>query len=864
LGKEDFARVRKFLEGEQASGALWVQLQRDAAGEFSYIPNQVFYDKLKEFGLDPETEHGQEIGKLILDIKNSILMQVNEAERVLAHLIESRYSQAGSLVLGRAMLQMRKQVHDIRKRPFVPQGRFGNYFFMIQRKRVDAPGWSIVYREAFEDQDAWEAAVERAESAVKADERVVKNVMTDSEYVLMSLPHDFLALASSELGLSEGQVEHLFELLNPVKTEKALRVYDPARLKIKGASTDILRSYSNHMWHNANLLAKLRYRSEFNKAIRGVDAEIREAITAPGKKAIRALLQLNRIKNFMERTRDYIMTPPNEMHTLRALVSIAYLWANVKTAMMNVYGLITTYGDLTTRFGTKAGGAMMLRAIRRATVSFNPLDLNEVRDSKHLEPKFRAALYRAVKEGHLSQSYAYYLAGMANASNLRRMFGDSRVSGYTQKTVDLGMWAFRLAELGTRRVTFLAELEAEMKQQSGEFTDAYTAAVLTTNKLQNNFSLGNRVPIMRGLKIEGHHPLAIVGEAAIPMATIFMSFMQHMMFHAFGGYEIGLRRKYNLDKAAGLDVPKPPNVFFGYTAKVLLITLLLAGYEGLPGAENMLDLLDLIWKKLFGKHFRQDVREFVQSVGGDPVFWSHGLGHDVFGFNLSRSIGLGRVVPGTDTLARSTNDKTSERAVGALALDMLGPTGNFIEWAIGLDFNDKSFAENFKRAPGAVGNVVTAWDWHKNGVRGPAGGLITIDPLTGQPRDLTSGEVFGKALGFQPNIVAANRERIFAQHDIRMYWQARRAGLKDDLWKATMAGDREAIADTRQAIQDFNESTPEAFRRDLRISPKEIAASLKAHRRNQKAEESSLSRERRYRRIYQDVNESFKDPDSSP
>jgi len=354
---------------------------------------------------------------------------------------------------------------------------------------------------------------------------------------------------------------------------------------------------------------------------------------------------------------------------------------------------------------------------------------------------------------------------------------------------------------------------------------------------------------MRGIKTQGRNALV---EGAVPMATVFMSFAQHMAFHAYGGYELGRARQDVLEGR------KPPNPVAGYTMKIWIITLLLAGYEGLPGAENLLDMLQVLWRKLFKTDVRKELREFVQSIGGDPVTWSRGMSHDIAGFDLSRSVGLGRLVPGTDTISKTSTDV--QRQMGGIVFDMMGPTGGLIEWAMNTAFDNKPIEESYKRIPGAIGNVASAYAWGQDGVRSPTGALITRDLETGELRDLTTLEVFGKALGFNPTVISQNRELLFEQHDARMYWFARRDRVLDDLWKATVQGDREAIADSRKGVAAFNEAIPESFRGQMRITPKEIADSRKARMRGMQLEEAGQPPSKRYRKLYEGIRSSFDEP----
>lgn len=867
LGKERYAKFSKFLLAEQASGTLWVDLVKDPNGTWIYQTSETFRLKLEEQGVDTTTPQGEELAALILDYKNVLLERLNQKEKVLNYLLGSRY-RTNPQLLALAVKPIRRDIHALRKQPFVPQGRFGNHILVVERKRTEGPGYEVVYREAFENAQERNEAAKRAEVRVKEGERVKSKDLTDTEYVLMSLPQDFLELVISELGLKEDQMERLYEVLSPIKKEKLLKPYDIERLKVAGASKDLRRSFANFIWHDANMLAKTRYRADFNLALRGIGAKLRKVESANDGPAIAYYSKMHR---FLEGTRDHIMSPPHEMHMLRSFVALSYLAYNVKTAALNLFGLMTTYAHLNTTYGPVRGHRLFLQGSVASTRSINPLDLNARREGNYLKPELQEGLDRAIREGQLTQSYAYHLAGMANSDNLQRMPGRDILGKTSRRAIDLGMWVFRLTELQTRRISFLAELQGQLEAREENPTqwDAahpndtpYDVAIASTNKLQNDYSLSNRPVFLRGWQ---NAPKYVQGIP--PLVTVFASFTQHMAFHALGGYGLGMRRAA---KMSGV----PMKFYQSYTAQLLVILLVLAGYEGLPMSENILDLLDWIWKKIKGVPFRQNVRENLREavktildIDSDPLTLAHGLSHNTnfFGmtgdnrFDISRSVGLGRVFPGTDVLAQSKTDVTG--GAGKFLFALMGPFGSQLHWLLEISMGDKSWRENLRRAPGAVGNIVSSYDFSKHGLRGPHDGLISRDPERGELRDLTTVEIFGKALGFNPSVVSENREIYWSQHDARMYWQGRRKGLLDQYWDATWQQDREALADVRESIQKYNEFVPQAYAK-LRLTPKEINDSMKVRRRQQGLEQRDLPMQKRYRALHRDVRESFENDPS--
>lgn len=850
IGKENQSKAAKFFLEEMEGKENWfdlVQSQREQLGQtepwWQFQMSARAQDEMLKRGIDISTEDGQEMAQLMLDVKNDLLNRLNEKEKVLQNLMIQRYS-GNPQALNRALRPLMYQIHELRKFPFFPQGRFGNHMLIVEKKN-DRGGWDVVYREAFESKTKRDQAWMSASKKTNPDERVRSAELSDTTYVLMALPSDFLEVAASELDLSPEQVQQLQDIMQPVRTEKALKVYDQARLGIKGYTTDALRAYANFAWHDSNLLAKMEYRAKFNQAISGMRRDLRVAQTAevPNPGETNKLFQVMRS---MEKARDYIMSPPNELQGLRAFISVAYLGLNVKTALLNLYGLVTTWSAVTSELGMMKGSALMTKSMFDTMRSIKLTNFNERRNGDYLAPDQREALDRALEEGVLSQSYAYHLAGMANAGNLNRLIKSYRLGAtLTKGAIDLSMWPFRLTELSTRRASFLATYElAKQKKANGQLLNEYDEAVRLTNLLQNDYSLGNRVPFMRG-------GFAKMGPLA-PLATVFMSFAQHMAFHSYGGYEIGERR------AARVEGQTPRTMMGGYTMKIWIVTLLLAGYEGLPGAENIIDLLEGMWRKFGGaKPLRQEIREFVQALdipGIDPQTAAHGLGHNMAGYDISRSVGFGRFLPGTDVFAHPREG--TEEMVGQLTLDMLGAAGSFLKFGLDTTFNNKPLAENLKRLPGGLGNLYVAYDWHENGVRGPNGGLVTHDLQTGKLRDLTAAEIWGKALGFNPTIVSENREIAWQQYDRKMFWQNRRKGLLDDYWRAYQQRDREAMADVRTAVHDFNADIPRDFA-DVRIRPIDLSNSLKTHRRLQRAEEQGVAPEKRYRSLYRDIKGSY-------
>lgn len=282
-----------------------------------------------------------------------------------------------------------------------------------------------------------------------------------------------------------------------------------------------------------------------------------------------------------------------------------------------------------------------------------------------------------------------------------------------------------------------------------------------------------------------------------------------------------------------------------------MIYLLIGGLQGLPFAENLLDVLNVLYRKMFKADIRQDMRHFVKELGWNANLVMHGLSHDVGGFDLSPSVGLGRVIPGTDVLTSegSWNDRFSQGAT-----EVAGPLGGAIK-NVGkfLTSDDPLLQRMAKFGLGTMKNVSQAYDWAENGARYPSGALIARDE-NGKPRDLTTGEIIGKALGMTPEAVSQAQEEHYAVKDMEQFWMESRKTLLNQMWAARLSKDREAIADTRKAIQEYNANAPD---RGLRITGKDLANSFHSHRRAMQHDSRDQAQQKHFRGLDQSIRGNY-------
>lgn len=92
------------------------------------------------------------------------------------------------------------------------------------------------------------------------------------------------------------------------------------------------------------------------------------------------------------------------------------------------------------------------------------------------------------------------------------------------------------------------------------------------------------------------------------------------------------------------------------------------------------------------------------------------------------------------------------------------------------------------------------------------------------------------------------------QKDKADFWTNRRNQLTAQMWEAYKQNDREAIADVRASIADFNKSADPK----IRLTNKEVMQSMKKRKENAKRDESRTAAAKRYRGMYKEVEENFR------
>lgn len=848
LGKEQRGLLEKAMRQEHLNGEHLFEL-RKVNKTWRFVPTAETMAYANKMNLDEDTV------KLWMDIKNSYIQHMNALHVAMGRKIQKRLQGKPALTKKR-LDELAATFDEIRGTPFLPQTRFGQYAIQV-RDTSNVEGSKLVHIEFFESAAARDEGVKRLEAGLQGQRnlKVMPSNYSPTSGILRSLPPQVIGFVGEELELTTAQRAELREIADATTRNPQTRKYSAMLSQISGANKELLHNYADFMAHDSNNIAKLVYKSQFEDAILAMQKE--QAIAAEaGDYAEHD--KMKELVDFAQKYKQHIINPASEFHMLRSFVVLKMLWGNIKTALANVNSLTQLYALAARQNGNIMGTGAALKVTGKALAeSITKLGRRVLRGTTEGNSVFNKdetwALNMAKVNGLLDETFAAQLASFSGQSTLQRM-NMGGVQSTFDKVVKVGMIPQHAVENFTRRVTLLNQFNT-YKAQGMENLAAFNAAQQDLYLLQGDNTSVNRPAFMRG---------------KASAFFIFYGYMQNMVFLMSGAQE----RARNVREAAAnpdataADLKRANHITLGgETVKMWMAYAALGGLMGLPGAEDLDKILGLVAKKMFGSDF--SLKEYAFKLGStisenaakvglrvNPRTFVHGMTSDIDmfglmpGVDISTSMGLGQVIPGMGSV-----DRLDKRGgAGDFLIGAMGPLGSIVT-DIGKAFSDDPSMLN--KMGLIMPNTIKGWTKavmeHRDGVRYASGGKVTYDHKTGELRDLTTGETLTRFMGFQPSIVTSNKELHWMQKEKADYWTGRRNLLTAQMWEAYRQGDREAIADVNAEIQQFNSKADPA----LRLSHKDVQASMKKRKSNMRRDEARMAAAKRYKGLYKEMEENF-------
>lgn len=635
-----------------------------------------------------------------------------------------------------------EQANRLMDRGYAPLSRFGQFTTYV----VGKDGEQLYFGMFENERDAQKMAREMREQY--PDATVSTSTMSQESYKLFSgVTPETLALFGESLGLDESGIDTKSEVfqqyLKVAKTNRSAMKRLIERKGIDGFSEDAGRVLAGFVYSNARQISTNLHAGEIGKAAADVkDGDVKDA-------AIRLM--------------EYIQNPQEEAQAIRGLLFTQFIGGSIASALVNMTQPFTMTAPYLAQFdGVTGATKRMAEAMKLVS--------RGVRNDADLQD----ALKRAEDEGIVSPQEVHQLMAQARGKGSLITGDGTKVGDAAAKannfTAKLGLaWgkAFSAAEQFNRRITFIAAYK--LARDKG-MENPFAFAEQTIAETQGIYNKGNKPAWARG---------AVGG-------TLF-TFKQYSI-----SYVEFLRRMWGNGpegkKAVGL---------------ALGVLFMSAGLGGLPGADDLDDVIDGFAQRVLGKSFdsKQAKKEFFASILGQSgaEFVMGGLtGLPGAPIDLSGRLGLGNLIPGTGIFTKKSD-------YGRDTAEIFGPAGSlFKQVAVGagkLVQGDVTGAAK-EVAPVAAQNVIKAVDMAVMGMYRDTRGRKVID--------VEPWEAVAKAVGFQPASVKRVQDATGTQQNLIGQNKLRETEIADKWAAGRIEKNPAKVEEAKEMLADWNRKNPQS------------------------------------------------------
>jgi hypothetical protein len=651
----------------------------------------------------------------------------------------------------RAIKEKAGQAIGLMARGYAPLSRFGQFTVYA----VGQDGEQLYFSMFENERDANKMAREMREQYPEAT--VTTGTMSQESYKLFSgVTPETLALFGESLGLEESGVDAKSEVfqayLKMAKTNRSAMKRLIQRKGIDGFSEDAGRVLAGFVYSNARQISTNLHAGEISRSASEVtDGDVKDA-------AIRLM--------------EYIQNPQEEAQAIRGLLFTQFIGGSIASALVNMTQPFTMTLPYLAQFdGATGASKRMADAVKLVS--------RGIRNDDDLQ----AALKRGEELGIVSPQEVHQLMAQAQGRGSLQS-GDGTKMGDAAAKVNNSMaklglvWGklFSAAEQFNRRVTFIAAYKLARDQG---MNDPMAFAEKAIAETQGVYNKGNKPKWARG---------AVGG-------TLF-TFKQYSI-----AYVEFLRRMWG----NGPEGKKAVGLALG----VLFLT---AGMSGLPGADDLDDVIDGFMQRVLGRSFdsKQAKKEFFASLLGQAgaEFVMSGLsGLPGVPIDISGRMGLGNLIPGTGIF-------TKKREYGRDYLEVLGPAGTLFS-NMGTAVANVVQGEFQKAAevaaPVAAQNALKAVDMAQMGYYRDMKGRKVVD---------TDGwDALAKSIGFQPRAVAQVQGATMTQTNLVGQNKLRETEIADKWARGRIERKPDLVQEAKEELADWNRKNPES---KIRIDESQI------------------------------------------
>lgn len=551
------------------------------------------------------------------------------------------------------------------------------------------------------------------------------------------------------------------------------------------------QSFRRHFFQSSNVPG---YTGDFERAMSDYVVGMSGYLSRRGHmkrwdRAVSAITDKSQLFDYASKYRDYVNNPQEEFAMTRQIGFLWYIAGVTATAIANLTQVplltVPTLAQIApTALVLKEIGRAYKDALAMARPHQSGLDIF---DPEKAPEDVRDILKKAWAEGVFVPLETYELMTIARQRNT----GNRKAARTFNKGLQGLSYLFTFAERLNRLVTYMAAARIANKPA----VKAKAEQVLKNDALAKSTVLG------RNWSPESLAEWAVdesqyrMGKANRPttmrgVGAVLMQFKSYIIQTFEAWYRMGAlhdqRGKYAL-------------------ASSLALLLATSGIWGAPGADDLRELVEEIYRRITGKDLdmRTELRGWIMRNSGSQYIANavnRGVPYTTIGMDLSGRVGMGGLKP--------------DRAI-----DVLGPTmgiGSRVVEGLGKMADGDVSGGALNMLPNLLKHPLTAAQWSEGGLRDKYGKTIL-------PADkLTSMDLVMKVMGFQPTIATDVRDYDYAQ--------SRQQSAQDDL-------KRRFVSELARSLANVERAENEQERSEAEDDVAEVIQSLKEY--NEKATDPS-------------------------
>jgi hypothetical protein len=233
-------------------------------------------------------------------------------------------------------------------------------------------------------------------------------------------------------------------------------------------------------------------------------------------------------------------------------------------------------------------------------------------------------------------------------------------------------------------------------------------------------------------------------------------------------------------------------------ALALGLLILAAGMQGMPGADDLDDLIDMLAEQMgFSLNSKQAKRDFVAKLLGKDAagYVMYGVSHGI-PLDIAGRLSVGNLIPGTGIFKKSEQDESRDMK------EIAGPIGSFATEILHAAKSGSGFDSIKSALPKAVQDGFKGYDM-----------LVTGEAHDKRGRrvaDVTKLDAAIRFIGFNPSVLAkGGRDRSIAFQNSSLL-KVMQSEIYEKWAQGIAEGDAGKTAAARQELKEWNTNNPDS------------------------------------------------------